>query len=272
MHQYETDTVVLGLGAMGSAALYHLALRGIPAIGIEQFAHGHNLGSTHGPTRVFRPFYADPIYVEMARAAEGQWRDLERRAGTSLFTLCGQLVLAHPENEDFQSRLKVLQDTNESYELMTRTQTCHRFPMVQPPADKVGCWIPRAGFLEPIRALTALVDEALKCGSTVLESQKVVGIERQGSHLELTTKDSKVKCQRLICAGGSWTSSLLPSLSLNLQVTRQQKFHFRSSDSKDLKPDKLPVYFDAELGYYGFPVWHGHIERGRRQFGRLCAA
>ena len=102
MDFHETDTVVLGLGAMGSAALYYLALRGVPALGIEQFRLGHDRGSTHGPSRVFRPFYTNPLYVQMARAAQAQWQELERRARTPLLRLCGQLVMARPDNAKFQ--------------------------------------------------------------------------------------------------------------------------------------------------------------------------
>ena len=48
------DVAVIGLGAMGSAALYHLAKRGLRAVGIERFAPGHDRGSSHGDTRIIR--------------------------------------------------------------------------------------------------------------------------------------------------------------------------------------------------------------------------
>lgn len=269
MNQYETDTVVLGLGAMGSAALYHLALRGISAIGVEQFALGHDRGSTHGPSRVFRAFYADPIYVEMARAAQGQWLELERRSGTDLLTLCGQLIISDSENLDFQKRLLVLEDTKEQYEILTKPQTLKRFPMLQLPAGKVGCWIPRGGFLRPDLALKAMISEALKSGSKVLDSQRVVGLDRQSNRIAVVTEESRILCQRLICAGGAWTSSLLPAMDLNLQVTRQQKFHFKSANVADLKPGKFPVYTDADLNYYGFPVLDGILNVADDNLGNL---
>ena len=48
------DTVVLGLGAMGSAALYQLAKRGRKVLGLDQHSPPHALGSSHGDTRITR--------------------------------------------------------------------------------------------------------------------------------------------------------------------------------------------------------------------------
>ncbi len=257
MDRYETDTVVLGLGAMGCASLYQLALRGIPALGVEQFALGHQRGSTHGPTRVFRPFYANPLYVEMARAAQDEWQSLEQRTGIELLRLCGQLVLANPENDLYQAGLAALRKTHEAHEELTKAQLSSRFPMFGLSPGRVACWVPRAGFLEPDRSLEVLVSEARKAGATVLSSQKVVGLNPKSGGLEVATQDSRITCQRLICTGGSWTAALLPTMNLNLKITRQQKFHFRSPDVRDMQPDRVPVYVDHDKGYYGFPVWRG---------------
>ena len=41
----EFDSIVVGLGGMGSATVYHLARRGQRVLGLEQFDLGHDLGS-----------------------------------------------------------------------------------------------------------------------------------------------------------------------------------------------------------------------------------
>ena len=64
------DVVVVGLGAMGSAALHHLAVRGSRVLGIEQFAIGHDRGSSHGLTRIIRlGYFEHPSYVPLVRRA-----------------------------------------------------------------------------------------------------------------------------------------------------------------------------------------------------------
>ncbi len=58
------DAIGVGLGAMGSATLCHLALRCARVLGIEQFAPGHSLGSSHGESRIIRETYFEhPLYV-----------------------------------------------------------------------------------------------------------------------------------------------------------------------------------------------------------------
>jgi sarcosine oxidase len=49
-----SDVIVIGLGAVGSAALYQLAERGARVCGIDRYSPPHNLGSTHGDTRITR--------------------------------------------------------------------------------------------------------------------------------------------------------------------------------------------------------------------------
>ena len=58
------DVIVLGLGGMGSAALWELAQRGHRVLGIEQFSLVHARGSSHGQTRIIREaYYEHPNYV-----------------------------------------------------------------------------------------------------------------------------------------------------------------------------------------------------------------
>ncbi len=257
MNRMETDTVVLGLGAMGSAALYHLALRGIPAVGIERFGLVHARGSTHGPSRVFRVFYPNPLYVEMGLAAQTQWRELETRTGGNLLTLCGQLVLSRPDNPHFQHGLSALDTMQESHTPLSHADIQSRFPMLHPPADRVGCWIPRAGVLSPESALKALHTVAREAGAQVLAAQTVQGLDHSQGQFDIALDDRRIRCQRVICTAGAWSAELLPDLALHLKVTRQQKFQFASRDMSDLDPARLPVYVDYEKEYYGFPAWQG---------------
>src|SRR5690242_14135262 len=79
------EVAVIGLGATGSAALHHLARRGLRVVGIEQFAPGHDRGSSHGKTRIIRlGYFEHPSYVPLVRAAMELWRTLERESGKTL--------------------------------------------------------------------------------------------------------------------------------------------------------------------------------------------
>ncbi len=259
MDRIKTDTVVLGLGAMGSAALYHLALRGIPAIGIERFGLVHSRGSTHGPSRVFRIFYPHPLYVEMGLAALTQWRELESRTGSALLTLCGMVILALPDNPIFQQGLSALETMQETHTPLSYDELRGRFPMLHPPVDRAGCWIPRSGILSPESALKALITVAQREGAQVWDAQTVQSVDYSHGQFDIVLADSHIRCQRLICTAGAWSEELVPDLDLHLKITRQQKFQFQSGDISDLHPAHMPVYSDYEKQFYGFPAWQGVI-------------
>ncbi len=84
------DVIVVGLGAMGSAAPYHLARQNVRVLGLERFEPGHERGSSHGRTRIIRHGYFEhPSYVPLVRRAAAMWRELEQQSGQSLMTVTG---------------------------------------------------------------------------------------------------------------------------------------------------------------------------------------
>src|SRR5271169_3095468 len=92
------DAIVLGVGGMGSAAAFELARRGRRVLGLEQFALGHDRGSSHGQTRVIRKaYFENPQYVPLLHRAYERWYDLEQRSGRHLFTECGCLSIGPPD-------------------------------------------------------------------------------------------------------------------------------------------------------------------------------
>src|SRR6266446_9019771 len=89
------DTIVLGLGAMGSAALYHLARKSGRVLGLDRYSPPHAFGSTHGDTRITRLAIGEGAqYTPLALRSHQLWRDLERETGTELLTTCGGLIIS----------------------------------------------------------------------------------------------------------------------------------------------------------------------------------
>ena len=76
------DVIVIGLGATGSAASYHLARRQARVLGLDQFDIPNTRGSSHGQSRMIRTaYYEHPDYVPLLQRAWQWWRDLEAQAG-----------------------------------------------------------------------------------------------------------------------------------------------------------------------------------------------
>src|SRR5450759_3906134 len=123
------DAIVVGLGAMGSATLFHLARRGLRVLGLEQFSEAHQLGSSHGDSRIIRETYFEhPLYVPLVQRAHKLWRELEERSGTSLMTINGGIMIGPPDGIVVAGSLRSAVQHNLPHELLTPEATRERFP------------------------------------------------------------------------------------------------------------------------------------------------
>src|SRR5437879_10881032 len=123
------DIVVCGLGAMGSAALYTLARRGVRALGIERFAPGHDHGSSHGATRIIRlAYWEDPSYVPLLRRAYELWRELEAAAGQQLLHITGVAEIGPPDGILVRGTLAAARLHGLAHEVLAAPDAMRRFP------------------------------------------------------------------------------------------------------------------------------------------------
>ena len=86
MTQTTFDTIVVGVGGMGSAACWQLARRGQRVLGLERFDIPHSYGSSHGATRIIRlAYYESPAYVPfLLRALELDPQSAQAHCGLGL--------------------------------------------------------------------------------------------------------------------------------------------------------------------------------------------
>src|SRR5215831_16256129 len=117
------DVAVVGLGAMGSAALYALARQGVRAIGIERFEPAHSRSSSFGETRVIRlAYFEDPSYVPLLRGAFRAWRDLEACTGTSILTVTGMIEAGYKGAQIVEGSLRAAREHGLAHEVLTPKQ------------------------------------------------------------------------------------------------------------------------------------------------------
>ena len=150
----EYEVAVAGLGAMGSATAYELALRGSRVIGFDRFTPPHTLGSTHGRTRIIREaYFEDPLYVPLVQRAYEKWQDLETRTQQRLFIQTGGLMIGPEDGELFAGALASAREHSLPHEVLSAAETHRRFPGLQPDSQMLALHEPRAGEVE--KALNA---------------------------------------------------------------------------------------------------------------------
>ena len=133
---------------MGSATLYQLAQRGKRVLGIEQFGIVHDMGSSHGVTRIIRLAYHEhPSYVPLVRRALELWRDLERASGEQILHVTGTLDAAAPANTGFMGALRSCAEHDLPHEVLTSTEVTRLYRGYRLPAETMAVFQRDVGFL-----------------------------------------------------------------------------------------------------------------------------
>jgi sarcosine oxidase len=260
------DVVVVGLGAMGSAAVCALARRGARVIGIEQFSPAHPFGSSHGRTRVIRlGYFEHPSYVPLARAAYPAWRELERLSGERLLTVTGIVEMGRPDTMLVAGTLTAARQHALPHEVLDARELMSRFPAFRLPEDFIGVFQPDGGFVAAEPAILAQLRLARDAGAEIRTGEHVVAIEPRADHVRVVTSNGLIPAARVIVSAGSWLTSLLP-VPARLTVTRQALAWFEPRQPEAFDPARCPIFMlqDDTGIYYGFPP----DERGAFKFAK----
>lgn len=249
--------VVLGLGGMGSAALYTLAKRGVSVCGIEQFGAAHDRGSSHGETRIIRKAYFEhPDYIPLLNRSYDLWEELQSAARQPLFVRCPMIVAGKPDAEVIKGLELCYRRYDLPYERWNAAEARQRYPQFRLPDDFVVYFDPIAGFLHVEACVASHIHLAKELGATVFLNEKVIFWRDDKNGVLVKTHRREVAAEKLIITAGAWTGSALASLKLPLEVWRRVVFWYTSSNLSEFEMGRFPIfYIESERGgFYGFPV------------------
>jgi sarcosine oxidase len=250
------DTIVLGAGGVGSAAMLHLARRGAHVLGIDRFHPPHDRGSSHGHTRVIRQAYFEhsdyvPLLVESYRL----WRELENEVGRQVFHQVGLVQVGPPDGQVVPGVLRSAAEHRLSVEQLASSEIEKRWPGLRAPQDSIGAFEPGAGYLLVEDCVRAHLDAARAAGAEFLGETEVEAWSASDNEVRVKTSRGLFTCNRLVIAAGAWASQLLSELHVNLTVRRKSLFWFESSATQYDVANGFPVFlYELPQGvFYGFP-------------------
>jgi len=254
------NVIVLGVGGMGSAAVFELARRGLKVLGLEQFSLVHDRGSSHGNTRVIRKaYYEHPNYVPLAKRSFERWYDLEQLCGRHLLTECGCLNIGLPDSELITGVRRAAEEHGLPVEHLPAREFTRRFEPLCFEDDFVAVLEQQAGLLYVEDCVRAHIEQARRLGAELREQEPVKSWKVDGAEVELQTAKGSYRAGRLVITAGAWAHAVLADLGLPLTVRRKVQFWFGTSCDQALRRDVFPIYLASALGgyYYGFPVIDG---------------
>ena len=246
------DAIVIGLGAMGSATLYHLAKRGLNVMGIDQFEPPHRLGSSHGLTRIIRlAYYEDMSYVPLLRRSYALWAALEAEFGEQLFFQTGSIDMGPEDGEVFSGSLKSCIDNDLAHEVLDSAGLSQRFPGYRMPPETMALYQPQGGLLVPERCISAYLALAKARGAAIHFGERVLGWDiLADERVAVRTEARRYLAENLVICGGAWAYKLVPQVA-GAAVPERQALIW-------LEP-KRADWFQLD----SFPVWNGQVEEGR---------
>jgi sarcosine oxidase len=245
------DVIVIGAGAMGSAAAWELSRRGRSVTVLEPFTAGHDRGSSHGGSRIFRLAYPDPVYVRLAQAALPLWEELEEVAQVELLSTTGGVD--HGSAADVAEIVAALDSRGVSSDVLAPAEARERWPGMR--FDEAVLFQPGAGRIYARATLDALETCAERDGAEFRFNEKVLGFEPSSLGLRVRTPVDMYEAPVVIVAAGAWVTSLLADL-VNLpplKVTQEQILHFPARD---------PFEFWPSFVHHSDPVHYGLLTPG----------
>jgi sarcosine oxidase len=255
----EYDVIVLGLGALGSAAAYWSAKRGARVLGLEQFEFGHARGSSHDRSRIIRLSYFTPAYVQMAKEAYRAWASLEEDAGERLVVKTGGLDIGLRANPvQMSEHVGSMRACGVAFEELDAAEIRKRWPCWRVGDDVHGIFQADAGIVAAERATDALRRIAVGFGATLHDRTPVTSLRAAGGEIEVEAGGNRYRGDKLIVAAGAWTNDALAHLgrSLPIEVTKEQVIYFVPRDPGAFTLGEFPIWIWLDdPSFYGFPIF-----------------
>lgn len=268
------DVIVTGLGAIGSAAAYHLASRGMRVLGIDAYRPPHTYGSHHGESRIIRKaYYEHPAYVPLLERAFAAWTELAERSRTRLLLKTGGLMIGTEGGELVPGVLASVRAHNLAHERLSSSEAMAQYPLFRIDPSMIAVREDDAGVLFPEICIRVLLDGAAAARADLLFSEPVVDWASTPTGVHVATARGSYAARALVLAAGTGMRDLVSELRSDLRIERQVVAHFEPVGGRELfAPDRFPIFCMEEAHgafYYGFPDLGNGTKFGRHHDGAI---
>ena len=193
------DAIVLGVGGVGSAALYHLARRGLRVVGLDRFPPGHSRGSSHGETRAIRKAYFEhPDYVPLLQRAYDNWRSLEQESNSRLLFTVGLLEVGAEDSELIVGVRTAADKYQLPIESVSRAEVQRRYPGFVVPEDYVALVESEGGYLLVEQCVITFIRMAEQYGAELRIGAAAIGWTCRDGLVHVECEDGHYTAQRLV--------------------------------------------------------------------------
>jgi dimethylglycine dehydrogenase len=250
--------VVIGGGAVGVSALYHLALAGwTDAVLIER--NELTAGSTWHAAGNVPTFSASWSIMAMQRYSAELYRGLAERVGYPMnYHVTGSIRLAHGEERlrEFARVVGMGRYQGMELALLTPAEVRDRYPFIATHDIRGALWDPSDGDIDPAQLTQALARGARDLGATIVRFCKALGARRDGADWVVATEEGEIRCAKVVNAAGyrarevgAWFGRDLPLVTMGHQYLVFDTVPEVEAWSRQAGR-KLPLLRDVDVSYY----------------------
>ena len=238
------DAVVIGAGAFGSWAAYHLRKTGRSVALLDQYGPANSRASSGDESRIMRAGYgADEIYTRWAMRSRELWIELFDAAGQpELFQHSGALWTPSPSDPRGPATRAAFEKCGVEFENLGMAEIAARFPQFHFTSERIGIFEPRAGVLLARKAVNQVVNSAVGNG---LHYFRDAASAPTADRIK-TTSGEVFSAALYVYACGPWLPKIFPDLLKNrIRATRQESFYFGTPlGNLDFSAPNMPAWID----------------------------
>ena len=259
--------VVVGLGGLGSAALYRSAVElGGDVLGVEQFELGHQRGASQDHSRIIRLAQHQAEYAAIAQPAYKAWEEVEAESGQRILTRTGGLVIedrdarrgAATGSRNIEGYTAMFDRFGVAYELLDAARLAERWPQFRPGGNELALYQADSGIVDAGRANAVHVALARAHGAEVRTHTPVRAVRPDGGGVAVVTDHDTILADRVVVTADAWTNQVLAGAGVRLPLTvlREQVTYYATPHLAEFAPARFPVFmWHGRHNFYGFPVY-----------------
>ena len=252
---------VIGLGSIGSMALWQASRLTDSVAGFESESPAHGRSAVGGDTRLFRMIYRGlPVLYPILERSRDLWAELEAETGQDILTRCGGLSIGTANGPYIRSLLETARANGAAHEVLSRDEMAERYPQHNLRPDDCAVYDPNAGVLRTDRAVIAAVAAAQANGATVHTNTPIDSITETGDGVVITSGEKSWIFENVIVSSGGWSQRLMPDyLKAATQTKRVFLTWFVARDAAQFTPEKFPTFnrMYEDRSMYGAPAVDG---------------
>ncbi|UNK39151.1 FAD-dependent oxidoreductase [Shinella sp. H4-D48] len=250
--------VIIGGGAVGASALYHLAKAGwTDCVLLEK--NELTAGSTWHAAGNVPTFSASWSIMNMQRYSASLYRELGTLVDYPMnYHVTGSIRLGHSKErlQEFKRVVGMGRYQGMDLDILTPDEMQGKYPFLETHDLTGALYDPYDGDIDPAQLTQALAKGARDMGAKIFRFCPATGARREGEEWVITTPQGEIRCEKVVNAAGyyarevgKWFGREVPMMVMSHQYILFEEIPELAAWSKEAG-HKLPLLRDVDSSYY----------------------